>query len=158
MRLYLVQHGAALDKEADPARPLSAQGMQQVTRMAKALRAAGVRVERIWHSGKRRAEQSAAILAKQLLRGGNIEWVTGIAPRDPVQEFAADADVWLEDTLVVGHLPFLSRMVSLLLCGDPERELVTYLPGSVVCLERGQSGQWTLLWMLRPELHDREAV
>jgi phosphohistidine phosphatase len=59
---------------------------------------------------------------------------------------------------VVGHLPFLSRMVSQLLCGDPERELVAYLPGSVVCLERSKAGQWTLLWMLRPELLGKGAV
>jgi phosphohistidine phosphatase len=158
MRLYLVQHGAAVDRQVDPARPLSTQGVQEVTRMAKTLGAAGVRVERIWHSGKRRAEQTATILAKQLLPGGNIDWVTGIDPLDPVQEFVVDADVWLEDTLVVGHLPFLSRMVSLLLCGDADRELVAYLPGSVVCLERSQSGQWSLLWMLRPGLLGREAV
>jgi phosphohistidine phosphatase len=158
MRLYLVQHGAALDRQVDPARPLSEQGAKEVTRMAKALGAAGVRVERIWHSGKRRAEQTAAILARQLLSGGSIDWVTGIDPLDSVQEFVADADVWLEDTLVVGHLPFLSRMVSLLLCGDPERELVVFLPGSVVCLERGHTGQWSLLWMLRPDLQGKEAV
>jgi phosphohistidine phosphatase len=158
MRLYLVQHGSALDKQEDPARALSRQGIQEVTLMAKALGDAGVRVERVWHSGKRRAEQSAALLASQLMPEGTIEWVTGIDPLDPVQEFVADADVWLEDTLVVGHMPFLSRLVSLLLCGEPDRELVSYLPGSVVCLERGRAGQWTLLWMLRPELHAETAT
>jgi phosphohistidine phosphatase len=158
MRLYLVQHGAALDKQEDPARALSRQGVQEVTRMAKVLGGAGVHVERVWHSGKRRAEQTATILASQLMPEGNIDRVTGIDPLDPVQEFVADADVWLEDTLVVGHLPFLSRTVSLLLCGEPDRELVSYLPGSVVCLERGRAGQWTLLWMLRPGLHDEVAT
>jgi phosphohistidine phosphatase len=158
MRLYLVQHGAALDKQADPARALSSQGVQEITSMAKVLGAAGVRVERIWHSGKRRAEQTAAILAEQLLPKGNIDRVTGIDPLDSVQEFIEDADVWQEDTLVVGHLPFLSRMVSLLLTGDPDRELVAYLPGSVVCLERDGAGQWILLWMLRPGLHDEKAL
>lgn len=157
MRLYLVQHGAALAKQEDPARALSSQGVQEVTRMAAMLAAAGVSVARIWHSGKRRAEQTATILAKPLLSEGSIERVSGIDPLDPVQEFIADADVWQEDTLVVGHLPFLSRMVSLLLTGDPERELVAYLPASVVCLERGDSGQWILLWMLRPELNEAVA-
>lgn len=152
MRLYLVQHGAALDRQVDPARALSEQGVQEITRMARTLGAAGVRVGRIWHSGKRRAEQSATLLAGQLLPQGSIDWVTGIDPLDPVEEFVADADVWLDDTLVVGHLPFLSRLVSLLLCGDPDRELVSFLPGSVLCLERGRAGKWLLLWMLRPEL------
>ncbi len=152
MKLYLAQHGVALGKQEDPARALSGQGVQEVTRMAAALEDAGVRVARVWHSGKRRAEQTAAILADRVLQQGDIDWITGIDPLDPVQEFVTDADVWLEDTLVVGHLPFLSRLVSLLLCGDAERELVSYLPGSVVCLQRGETGCWTLQWMLRPDL------
>ena len=41
MRLYLVQHGAALPKQQDPARALSSQGVQEVTRMAAMLAAAG---------------------------------------------------------------------------------------------------------------------
>lgn len=153
MKLYLVQHGAALKKQEDPARSLSRQGIQDVTVMAAALDDAGVRVERVWHSGKRRAEQTASILARRLApKGSCLERVSGIEPLDPVEDFAADADVWIEDVVVVGHLPFMSRLVSLLLCGDAERELVSYLPGSVVCLERNDAGQWILLWMLRPDL------
>ena len=64
---------------------------------------------------------------------------------------AAIAD-WDQDTVVVGHLPFMARLVSLLLSGDAARELVRYQPGSVVCLERNEAGVWGINWMLRPEL------
>lgn len=152
MRLYLVQHGEALGKAVDPQRPLSEQGEQDVRTMADVLGAAGVHVERVWHSGKRRAEQTAAALAKQVLKKGRIEETAGINPNDSVQEFASDADYWKDDTLVVGHLPFMSRLVSLLIIGDPQREIVSYQPGSVVCLERSSTEEWTLQWMVRPDM------
>ena len=155
MKLYLVQHGEALAKDVDPARPLSEPGRREVQAMAKFLKSAGIRVERVWHSGKRRAEQTAQILAKAVLHGGAVEAIGGIDPNDPVAGFVSDADVWEQDTLVVGHLPFLSRLVAWLVAEDPERGVVGFLPGSVVCLERCDVERWILLWMLRPELLER---
>lgn len=152
MKLYLVQHGAALAKEVDPARPLSESGRQDVQAMAEFLKGAGIRVERVWHSGKLRAEQTAHLLVKAVLPRGRIEKVGGIGPNDDVAGFVSDADVWEQDILVVGHLPFLSRLVARLVAGDPELELVQFLPGSVVCLERQEVDRWVVLWMLRPDL------
>jgi phosphohistidine phosphatase len=152
MRLYLVQHGAALAGEVDPARPLSESGRQDVQAIAAFLKGAGIRVERVWHSGKLRAEQTAHYLAKAVLPRGRIEQVGGIGPLDDVAAFVSDADVWEQDILVVGHLPFMSRLVAWLVAGDPEREVVGYVPGSAVCLERQDAERWIVLWMLRPEL------
>ena len=152
MRLYLVQHGLAVDKQDDPARPLSNAGMHDVARLAQQLGTAGIKVARVWHSGKLRAEQTAIQLGKQVLPGGKAEQVDGIAPNDSVEEFAADIDVWQEDTLVVGHLPFMGRLVSQLLMGDSGRDCVEFRPGSIVCLERTSPDHWVLQWMLRPEL------
>jgi phosphohistidine phosphatase len=151
MKLYLVQHGEAVAKDIDPERPLSEQGVLDVTAIAGVLHHAGIRVERVWHSGKRRAEQTAGILAKKVAKAAAVEPVDGIRPNDPVVVFVEDADVWGQDTLVVGHLPFMARLVSLLTTGDPEQAVVSYSPGSVVCLERRDT-DWVILWMLRPEL------
>jgi phosphohistidine phosphatase len=152
MKLYLVQHGEALPKDEDPERPLGEQGRRDVLAIAAQLGAAGIRTARTWHSGKLRAEQTARLLAGTVCPAGGTEKIEGINPNDPVEEFISDADVWQEDTLVVGHLPFMSRLVSKLVCGDPERELVSYIPGSVVCLERSGAHRWILQWMLRPDL------
>ena len=152
MKLYLVQHGEAVAEEEDPGRPLSSQGEQDVLRMAARLGDSGIRVTRIWHSGKQRAAQTAKILAKKVLSGRKTELIKGISPNDPVTEFASDADVWHEDILVVGHLPFMSRLVSLLTINDAGRELVHFTPGSIVCLEREDAHHWVIDWMLRPEL------
>jgi len=152
MKLYLAQHGNAVTKEEDPERPLSEQGEQDVRSMASRLGDAGVQVTRVWHSGKPRAVQTAEILARRILSGRKIECIKGLAPNDPVAEFASDADVWDENMLVVGHLPFMSRLVSLLIIGNAEHELVRFSPGSVVCMERNDADRWCIDWMLRPEL------
>jgi len=152
MKLYLVQHGHAVTEAEDPGRPLSHLGEREVRCVAARLGDAGVQVTRVWHSGKKRAVQTADLLAKKVLSGRKTEHVKGISPNDPVTDFAFDADVWQEDTLVVGHLPFMSRLVSLLSLGDEEHELVRFSPGSVVCLEREGAHHWVIAWMLRPEL------
>ena len=152
MKLYLAQHGNAVSKEEDPDRPLSDQGKEDVRSMASRLGDAGIQVTRVWHSAKLRAEQTAEILAKRILSGRKIECIKGLGPNDPVAEFASDADVWDEEMLVVGHLPFMSRLVSLLMVGDAEHELVHFSPGSVVCLERDTADRWYIAWLLRPEL------
>ncbi|MEZ5542701.1 MAG: phosphohistidine phosphatase SixA [Pseudomonadota bacterium] len=152
MKLYLAQHGQALSEAEDPQRPLSEAGRAEVECVARALGAAGVRVQRVWHSGKPRALQTAEILARRVMPRGRVEAVTGLGPNAAVGEFIADADVWQEDVLVVGHLPFMARLVALLLVQDAERELVGFRPGSVLCLARGAHERWVLEWLLRPEL------
>jgi phosphohistidine phosphatase len=152
MKLFLVQHGDAVAKELDPERPLSERGQQDVQAMAGFLSQAGISAQQVLHSGKRRAQQTAAILAEAMLTAGKPKTVSGIAPNDDVGVFAEALAGWKQDTVVVGHLPFMARLVSLLLSGDAERELIRYQPGSVVCLERGEAGAWCINWMLRPEL------
>jgi len=153
MKLYLAQHGEAVPKAEDAGRPLSGQGCRDVRAVAALLQSAGVRVERVWHSGKTRAEQTAKSLARGVLpRGRKPQAIEGIDPNAPVAEFIIDADVWEEDTLVVGHLPFMARLVALLTTGDSERDIVSYTPGSVVCLERADAGHWVVLWMIRPDI------
>lgn len=152
MKLCLVQHGDAVSKDVDPDRPLSEKGRRDIARLAAFLQRAGVRTERIVHSGKTRAEQSALSLAEALLGDGEIEATDGIAPNDAVEKFAKKLGRSSGDTMLVGHLPFMARLVAHLLGGSADAVRVAYQPGSAVCLERLDSGDWQLLWMLRPEL------
>ena len=63
MRIYLVQHGASKSEAEDPERSLTDEGRQTVEKMADYLTSAGASVDRIKHSGKLRARQTAGILA-----------------------------------------------------------------------------------------------
>lgn len=152
MKLYLVQHGEAYAKEIDPERPLTEPGRNDVDRLAEFLRQAGIRVERVIHSGKRRAEQTAHRLGDAIAPGVTPETSGLIGPNDNPRAFDWQSGSWDRDTLVVGHLPFMARLASHLLLGDEERPLLAMRPGSVVCLELAEEGGWRLGWMIRPEL------
>ena len=152
MKLYLVQHGDALSKEVDPGRGLSDQGKEDITNMAAFLARGYVQVERILHSGKKRAEETALLFQNCLALGGEFSQVDGITPLDPVEGVAKKADDWQEDTMLVGHLPYMGKLVSRLVTGKEDVPLVTFQPGSVVCLERVETGSWILVLMVRPEV------
>jgi phosphohistidine phosphatase len=152
MRIYLSQHGLAVPKDVDPDRPLSEQGRKDVRHLAELLGKAGIQVGQVLHSGKTRAEQTAAILAEAVLPEGQPREQAGLAPNDPLEKLSPQIAFWSVDTLIVGHLPYLGHLTSLLLASDPDRSLLAFQPGSIACLEKGAEGQWLLAWMLRPEL------
>ena len=151
MRLYLVQHGEALAREVDPDRPLSEKGRTEVGRMA-AMLAGHVSVTQVLHSGKTRARQTAELLAVKLADGAPVEQMEGLAPDDPVAPVAQQFLGEKADTLVVGHLPFMARLVTRLISGSEDPAVVSFRPGSVACLEPADGVSWRLQWMLRPDL------
>ena len=152
MKLYLFQHGEATREEVDPERPLTAQGRADVESIALLLEQAGIYVARVVHSGKLRAQQTAEILAGQIAPDLTPEVCHQIKPNDDPVAFEFQRGTPDQDTLVVGHLPFMSRLVSFLVDGDDSRHLVNYSPGSVVCLEANEHNDWAINWLIRPEL------
>lgn len=150
MRLFLVQHGDALPKEEHPDRPLSRRGETDVQRLARVLAQAGVHPAHVFHSGKRRAEQTAVILAGAI--DGDVAVLDCIDPKDDTGRLVRTISRWTEDTLVVGHQPFLGRLASRLLTGSETQCSLAFAPGSAICLERGPADEWSLCWMLRPDL------
>jgi len=151
MRLYLVQHGEATSKEIDPDRPLTKKGRKDVSQMAKFLKKKGIRVIATWHSEKLRAIQTAQILGEAI----SVETVKqeGLAPNDPVDKWLEELNTRVKDVMMVGHLPFLERLASLLLAGDESSQIVAFKPGAVACLKREDAGEkWSLAWIKLPEL------
>jgi phosphohistidine phosphatase len=151
MKLYLVQHGQAMAKAQDPERPLTEQGRQDVDRLGRFLGQAGIRVQRVIHSGKLRARQTAERLAEAVAPGLQPELSGLLGPNDNPKAFDWQSESWDRDTLVVGHLPFMAKLVAHLVTEDERMPLVAFQPGSLVCLERND-GTWQIAWMLRPEL------
>ena len=152
MKIYLVQHGEACAKEVDPDRPLTNQGKADIERLAAFLKRAGIQVERVIHSGKLRATQTAERLAHAIAGGVELESCTLINPNDNPKAFDWQSESWDRDSLVVGHLPFMARLVSHLVIGDEDRPIAAYRPGTVVCLSLNADAQWLIEWMVRPEL------
>jgi len=152
MRLYLAQHGEAVSKEIDPARPLSEKGKTDVSKIAKFLKEKGIRPDIIWHSTKKRAIQTAQILAESITPKEEIIEKHGLAPNDPVDKLHQELSSENKDLMIIGHLPFLQKLISLLLTGSEIREVVGFSPGGVICFEREDGGSWHLIWAITPEL------
>ena len=153
MELYLARHGQAVPKEVDADQPLSDAGRAGVERVASALRDCGVRVRRVVHSGKARARQTAEIIGQVVLPGQDVEQIDGIAPLDSTDRLADMVASWSDDTMVVGHLPFMDKMVSRLVAGAEEPALIMFSPATVVCLRLDEDEHhWRIDWVLKPEV------
>jgi len=151
MRIYLAQHGLAEDESVNPARPLSAQGREDVARVAGFLSLfEKPKPGRILHSGKLRAEQTASMFAEGW---GNlpVEVAPDLAPNADPSAWSAHLTGISEEMMLVGHLPHLERLSGLLLCGDPNRKAVKFRNGGVVCLELSDNG-WSVCWQVNPTL------
>lgn len=155
MELYLMQHGEATTDAENPERPLTDAGRAAVQRVAARARAAGVQVGLCVHSGKLRAEQTAQLLMREIGAEASVEARPGLAPKDP----AAPAAEWLraltEDQALalVGHLPFLDRLASLLVTGDEEAQVVRFRMGGLVKLEpKGDGDGFSVAWAVPPDL------
>ncbi len=79
----------------------------------------------------------------------------GLAPNDSPETFLHQLRDREKDTLVAGHMPFVARAVSQALTGAPDRQLVEFVPGSVVGIERSDGASWRLFMFARPEFFNR---
>jgi phosphohistidine phosphatase len=111
-----------------------------------------VQVGRIFHSGKKRAWETAELFRVCLIGGQNFDERDGIAPLDPVVGVAEEIQNLSMDTMFVGHLPFMGKLVAHLIAGNEDIGVVSFTPGTVVCLERDGNDIWSVAWMVRPEL------
>jgi phosphohistidine phosphatase len=152
VRLYLFRHGEATSDAENPKRPLSAAGRAQVEQMARYLaRVAAPEDLVVRHSGKLRAAQTADVLAAHLPLRQPPQQADGLAPGDPPERTLDLIDAVKSDLMLVGHLPHLARLASLLLSGESDRISFVLPAAAVVCLE-AESGRWRLHWLITPAL------
>ena len=153
MRLYLVQHAEARSKEEDPSRPLSRSGQEDIRKVAEySGKYLQIQVKQIFHSGKLRAKQTAEILAEHLRPEKGFTVAEGLEPLADSKAWKGQLAETTEDTMIVGHLPHLSKLASHLLTGDEAKEVVTFRMGGITCLERDENGRWTVRWVITPEM------
>lgn len=151
MALYLVQHGKNLSKEIDPEQSLSDQGIKDVERIADTAANYNVLVGKIRHSGKKRARQTAEIFAEKL-GVTDVAEAEGLRALDDPAEFAKSLNAD-ENLMLVGHLPFMERMASLLTTGSMDHTVFKFQNGGIVCLDRlTDSDSWAVMWALMPQV------
>lgn len=154
MKVYLVHHVDALSKEQDPQRHISPKGQAQADRLGTRLKALGVAPIRILHSDKQWTIDTAVRVAAKLgLSDKTAQTAYPINTDDPVAPFLAEIANAMErkngDLMMCGHVDYLLRSASKLVCGDEKRKVVEFKPGNgtAVCLENaGNNWYVTFMW------------
>jgi len=149
LNLYILQHGEAVPKEIDPERPLSEQGVRDIRNLAMHMQNMGVQLGNIFHSGKLRAQQSARLIAEVLSPEIEPVQTDGLNPNDDPSVILDDIQQMHGNILIASHMPFVSRLCSVLLTGTDNAEFDS-LPGTLFCLEKNDY-KWRLAYMLRPD-------
>jgi phosphohistidine phosphatase len=153
MALYVVQHGKSLPKTEDPEKGLSSEGKQETERIAGVAKGYGVNVSAIFHSGKKRARETAELFNAVLRPKKGADERSGMNPLDDVHAFSADLRLD-QDIMLVGHLPFLERLIGFLIAGDPDLTVFRLQNSGIVCLAPvEQTGRPAIRWALMPAVN-----
>jgi phosphohistidine phosphatase len=147
MFIYLVQHGRAKTEEEDPERGLTEEGAMEAKKVGAFL-SGKIRPFRIYHSGKKRAAETARILADYLR--AETYAAEGLNPLDEPSIWAEKINRLFEDTMLVGHLPHLEKLASLLTTKKSERNVISFKNAGVIAIRRDTT--YTLEWIVVPGL------
>jgi len=158
MEIYLMQHGQAVPESENPEQPLSREGVEQIRTAAAAMKRLGIALDLLVCSPKRRAHQSAALVAE----GVNYPYsdileselfLPSASPQDALDflcRFSGERSL-----LVAGHLPSLARIAALLL-GGTESVRLRFENGGLCRLDTAEPapGSAELVFQLTPaQLH-----
>lgn len=141
--LFLVHHGEAVAADEDSRRPLTSAGRAQCERLARDAAALGACPEKVRHSGKLRARETAQIFAAACNPSAPVRAERGLQPDDP-PEWARDA-LRAEEVpvMIVGHMPHVARLLRLL----TRDEGAAFPIHGIVALDR-TSDAWEERWRL----------
>lgn len=152
MKIYCMRHGQVSDVVGGMGPALSDLGAREITNMAHFLKRQGVDFSHVLHSEKTRAVQTADIMTTVVNPGLAMESNELLTVAEDVITMASDVEQWSDDTLLVGHLPMMQELVSMLCLRDPLRLSLSFIPGTIVCLERQQQQRWVIAWLLSPAI------
>jgi len=160
MNLFILRHGLAVDHGtpgfSDPDRPLTPEGKSKLRDIAAAMIELELDFDLILSSPYKRARQTAEIVAEKLKAQKKLEFTEALIPQGSTGELInllkqLDSDA--ENVLLVGHEPYLSELISLLICGERRSVAVLKKGGfaklAVTSLKEGRCAE--LEWLLTPK-------
>jgi len=161
MKIYLMRHGIARepkgsDSEVDSQRPLTARGRDIINKVVRGLKKLEVKPDLILSSPYVRAGQTAAILAKEFDLQQHLVFSDLLVPEGKAEAIiSAIVDNFMADELfIVGHLPCLNLLASLLVTGGPGLA-INIKKGGVCCLSAGDlhlERCADLEWLMPPKI------
>jgi phosphohistidine phosphatase len=152
MRVYFVRHGEPTTSFVNPERPLTSNGKLEIAKLIPYIQSNNIKVNTVYHSGKARARETAEILCRAF--DGNVELVErpGIKPDDPVEPFVTELRLLEDDTMFVGHQPFLEYLMGYMFSKEEYMDKVHFRQGEFVTMERDKRKKWKLISSTSP--HD----
>jgi len=151
MKVYLMRHGEAAARQGETESSLTLHGERQADETARVLARQGAAVDVVYHSAKRRARETAQLVAAKLDPARGTEMRDGLGPDDSAFELAGMIEELAEPALFVSHLPLLDHVAGLLVEGNAGASVVGFSTGEVACLEKTSPGEWILAWKHRPK-------
>ena len=161
MDIFILRHGIAVEPgtpgyENDSDRPLIPKGERRLRSAAAAMEKLNLSFDLILSSPFVRARETAEIVAGELKLKRRIEFFDGLVPGgNPKALIHALNELKSapENVLLVGHEPYLSRLISLLVSVGADATAIEIKKGSLCKLEVGElrHGQCArLAWLLTP--------
>jgi len=160
VKIHVLRHGIAVEPgtsgyENDAGRPLIPKGKRQTRQTAAAMKKMGLRFDLILSSPYLRAKQTAEIVAGSLKLKKQLKFSNALAPDGSPKNLIRQLNESRpapENVLLVGHEPYLSRLVSLLTTGGTDL-MMDFKKGGLCKLEAGKLSPdrcATLVWQLTP--------
>lgn len=160
MELFILRHGVAVPRGSseypdDGQRPLTPRGTKGMRKIAKGLRAMGLSFDHVFSSPLVRTRQTAEIVVEKLQPDRSIEYIAHLQPDGDREVFVGQTLTQCgegDTVLIVGHEPYLSGLISLLVCGDDSLNMNFKKGGlcklSIPSLRVGKCA--TMEWLLTP--------
>jgi len=131
MELFILRHGVAVARGSseypdDGDRPLTPEGTRGMRKIARGMRAMGLSFDHVFSSPLVRSKQTAEIAVRILQPDHSVEYTPRLEPDGDREVFIGECLTKCgeeDQVLVVGHEPYLSGLVSLLVCGDDSLEM-----------------------------------
>ncbi len=126
MEIYILRHAIAEERDADKypddsLRPLTARGKKRMRRIAEGMAVAGLSFDVIYTSPFTRAIQTADIVAAAFGAQEKLHETRTLATDGDPEELMTLVNTMkgkVNSVLLVGHEPFLSDLISVLVTGD----------------------------------------
>jgi len=158
MELYILRHGIAAEKgdpkyPKDEDRPLTEEGQKKTLKVARRMKELGLSFDLILSSPLARARQTAEIAASVLGCKSKLKFTVHLAPEGNKKALLRDIDQ-RGSVLLVGHEPYLSELISILLSGGPGLRIELKKGGLCkLAVNRLRYGRCaTLEWLATPKL------
>lgn len=161
MTLYILRHGIAVEPgttgyEKDADRPLTPEGERKLGQIAEAMKALELTFDLILSSPYLRARQTAEIVAEAFQARKKLQFSSSLACGGDTKELVSYLNrlrPYPEHVLLVGHEPYLSGLISLLVADNTTSTVVMKKGGlcklSIESLKHGRCA--ALAWLLTPK-------